>query len=80
MGQPGVDVLTHSGQDQPEEPAFAASGARLKQAKVKLLALDGTLGAGATVFVELPQVTIPGDEGMQAVVFLGIGVDDAAIG
>jgi hypothetical protein len=48
--------------------------------KVKFLAFDRTLGTGTTVFVELPQSTIPGDEGMQAEVVLGIGVNDAAIG
>ena len=40
----------------------------------------GALGAGAGILVALPEGAIPGDEGMQAVVFLGIGVDDAAIG
>jgi hypothetical protein len=47
--------------------------------EVPLLALDGTLGAGTSILMALPKVTIPGDEGMQAVVFLGIGVNDAAI-
>ena len=47
--------------------------------EVMLLAPDGTLGAGASILMALPKVTIPGDEGMQAIVFLGIGVNDAAV-
>jgi hypothetical protein len=30
VNQPGVDVLAHSGQDEPKEPTFTASSARLE--------------------------------------------------
>ena len=80
VDQPGSDVLTHSGQHDTKEPAVAACGARTEQLKVTFLALDRTLSTGATLGVKLPQVTIPRDEGVQAVVVLRIGVDDATVG
>ena len=52
----------------------------MKQAKVEFFALDRTLGARALVLMAVPEVTIPGNESVQAEVLLGIGVDDAAIG
>ena len=52
----------------------------MKQRKVELLTLDGTLSARALVLMAIPKVTIPGNEGVQAVVLLRIGVDDATIG
>ena len=80
MDDPGVDMLAHGSEHQAEEPAVAASGASLKQVEVILLPLDGALGAGAGIFVALPKVTIPWDEGMESVVLLGIGVEDPAVG
>ena len=80
MDQPGIDMLAHGGQHEPEEPAVTASGAGLKQEEVILLALDRAFGAGAGILVALPKVTIPGDEGMESVILLGIGVDDPAVG
>ena len=47
--------------------------------EVTLFALDGTLGARTSIHMALPKVTIPGDEGMQAIILLGIGVNDAAV-
>jgi hypothetical protein len=73
-------MLTHSGEHHAEEPTITASGARLEQTTVVLLALDGTLGTGTTLGVTLPEITIPGDKGVQAIVLLRIGVDNAAIG
>ena len=80
VDQPSIDMLTHSGQHDPEKPPIPTGGADLEQAEVVLLALDGTLGTGAALSVEVPKVGIPGDEGVQAVVALGIGVDNAAVG
>ena len=79
VNQPSDDVLAHSGEHHAEEPAVAASGASLEQGTVELLALDGTLGTGTTLCVTLPEIAVPGDQGMQAIVLLRIGIDDAAI-
>ena len=72
-------MLTHSGESQAEEPAVAARGTSLEQMKVVLFALDRAFGAGAHVLVALPESAFPGDESMESIVLLGIGVDDAAI-
>ncbi len=80
MDEPGVDVLAHSGQDDAKEPAVTASGARLEEEEVVLLALDRAFGTRACILVALPVCASSGDEGMQAIVLLGIGVDDTTIG
>ena len=51
----------------------------MQKTEVVLLALDGALGTRAGVLVRLPKVTISRDEGVQAIVLLWVGVDDAAI-
>ena len=73
-------MLAHGGQHHPEEPAVTAGSARLEQVEVILLPLDGALSAGAGILVALPRVAIPGDEGMESVILLGIGIDDPAVG
>ena len=80
VDQPSNDVLAHSGQHKPKKPAVTPGGADLEQVKVKLLALDGTLGARTGILMALPEITIPGDKGVQTVVLLGIGIDDPTIG
>ena len=80
VDQPSVNVLAHSSQHQAEEPSVTASSASMEKVKVILLALDGAFGAGAGILVTLPEVAISGDDGMETVVFLGIGVDDTTIG
>ena len=40
VDQPSGNVLAHGGQDQSEEPTFAASSECLKQVKVALFAFD----------------------------------------
>jgi hypothetical protein len=80
VDQPGNDVLAHGSQQDAEEPAIATGSAGLKQAEVNLLAFDGALGTGAAFGVTLPEVTISGDESMQAIVLLRIGVDNPAVG
>ena len=80
MDEPGVDVLAHGGQHEPEEPAITTSGAGLEQVEVILLPLDRAFSAGAGILMALPKVTIPGYEGMEAVVLLEVGIDDPAIG
>ena len=80
IDEPGIDVLAHSSQHDAEEPSVTAGGTRLEEREVVLFALDGTFGAGACILVGLPERAISGDEGVQAVVLVGIGVDDAAIG
>ena len=77
---PGINVLAHRGEHGAEKPTVSASGTGLKEHKVVLFAFDGAFGAGARIFVTLPERTVPGDEGMQAIVLLGVSVDDAAIG
>ena len=79
VNQPGIDVLTHSGQHEPEEPTVSASGADLQETAVKFLALDRALSTRASILVAQPQVAISGDDGMEAIVFLGIGVDDPTV-
>lgn len=79
MDEPGIDVLAHGGQHEPEEPTVTPGGAGLKQMEIVLLALDRAFGAGAGILMALPKVTIPGDEGMESVVLLRIGVDDSAV-
>jgi hypothetical protein len=73
-------VLTHSREHDAEEPAVAASGVSLKEMEIVLLAFDGAFGTGAGVFVEVPEVAVSGDERVEAIVLLGVGVDDAAVG
>ena len=73
-------MLAHSSQHEPEEPAVTAGGASLEQEEVILLALDRAFGAGASILMALPKVTVPGDESMESVILLGVGVDDAAVG
>ena len=80
IDEPGIDVLAHGGQDDAKEPAVTASSAGLEKQKVVLFALDRAFGAGAGIEMSLPEVAGSGDEGVQPVVLLGIGVDDAAIG
>ena len=80
IDEPGIDVLAHGGQDEAKEPAFTASGAGLEKQKVVFFAFDRAFGAGASIEVCLPEVAFSGDESMQTVVLLGIGVEDAAIG
>ena len=78
--QPSVNVLTTGSQDNPEEPAVATGGLSLKEMEVVFLAFDGAFGTSAGSLVAQPERTGSGDEGMEAVVDFGIGVDDAAIG
>ena len=52
----------------------------MKKVEVIILAFDGALGARPGILVAQPERTGSGDEGMEAVVDFGIGVDDAAIG
>ena len=73
-------MLTHSGKDDAEEPTVTASGASLKENKVVLFALNGAFGTRACLLVALPERTLPGDERMQAIVLLWVGIDDAAKG
>ena len=80
VGQPGIDMLAHGGQHQAKEPAIPASGLGLEQVEVVLFTFDGAFGAGAGIAVTVPEVTVSRDEGMEAIVFLGIGVDDPPIG
>ena len=79
VDQPGIDVLAHRGQHEPEKPAVPASGAGLEEEEVILLAFDRAFGAGAGVLMTLPKVAVPGDEGMESEVLFGIGVDDSAV-
>ena len=79
MDEPGIDVLAHSGQHDAKEPPVTSSGARLREKEVTLFAFDRAFGTGACILVALPESTLSGDEGVQAVVLLGIGIDDAAI-
>jgi hypothetical protein len=51
----------------------------LQETEVILLALDGALGTRARVLMGLPEVSISGDERVEAIVLRRIGVDDAAI-
>ncbi|NIN65005.1 MAG: hypothetical protein GTO63_09950, partial [Anaerolineae bacterium] len=67
-------------QEDAKEPAVTASGARLEEKKVVLFAFDRAFGARACILVYLPEGALSGDEGVQPIVLLGIGVDDAAIG
>jgi len=80
VGEPGINVLTAGGQDQPEEPVVATGGLGLKQVKVVLLAFDRAFGTGAGIAMSLPAGGVSRDKRMEAVVLFGIGVDDPAIG
>ncbi len=80
VSDPGVDVLAHCGEHHAEEPAVAAGGVRLQEVEVVLLAFDRAFGAGAGVLMALPEVAVSGDQGMEAIVLLGVGVDDATVG
>jgi hypothetical protein len=73
-------MLAHGSEHNPEEPAISASGAGFEEMEIVLLALDGAFGTGACVFVEIPECAIPGDESVEAIVLLGIGVEDTAVG
>jgi hypothetical protein len=73
-------MLTHSSEHQAKEPTVATSGACLQEREIKLLALDGALGTRASVLMRLPKVAISRDEGVKAIVFLRVGVDDASVG
>jgi hypothetical protein len=52
----------------------------LEEVEVVLFAFDGAFGTGASIPVTLPEVTVSGDESMEAVVVLGIGIDDPTVG
>ena len=80
MGQPSVDVLAHGGQDETKEPPVTASGFGCKQVEVVLLALDRTFGTGTGILMAMPQDRVSGNEGVEAVIFFGVGVDDPAVG
>ena len=73
-------MLAHSSQHDAEEPTVTTSGACLEEEEVVLFAFDRAFGAGAHILVTLPEVAFSGDEGMQSIVLLGIGVDDPTIG
>ena len=77
--EPGINVLTASGQDQAKEPTLPTSGFGLKQEVVILLAFDGAFGTGTSVAMGLEEVTVSGDKGMETIVLFGIGVNDATI-
>ena len=51
----------------------------MEESEVTLLALDGAFSTRAGILVRVPKVAISGDEGVQAIVLLWVGVDDAAI-
>jgi hypothetical protein len=51
----------------------------LEQVEVVLFAFDRAFGTGAGIAVSLPEGTISGDEGVEAIVFLGIGIDNSAV-
>ena len=72
-------MLAYGSQHDAEEPPVAASGTRLEEQEVVLFALDGTFGARACILVNLPEGTVSGDEGVEAIVLLGIGVEDTTI-
>jgi len=78
--EPGIDMLAHGGESKAEEPAVTARGTSLEQVKVVLFAFDRAFGTGAGVGVKLPKVTLSRDASVQAVILLGIGVDDSTIG
>ena len=80
MDEPGIDVLAHGSQHDAEEPTVTASSARLEEEEVVLFALDRAFGAGTHILVTLPEIAFSGDEGMQSIVLLGIGIDDPTIG
>ena len=81
MSKPDIDVLAHSDQHPAKEPTtVTASSTGLEEAKVILLAFEGSPGTGAGILMGLPKATIPRDAGVEVIVFLGIGVDDATIG
>ena len=80
MSKPSANVLAHGSEDDTEEPAVAASGAGFEEMEIVLLTLDGAFGTGAGVFVKVPEVAISGNQGVEAIVLLGVGVDDAAVG
>ena len=80
MSNPGTNVLAHGSEHDTEEPAVAASGVGLEEMEVVLLTLDRAFGTGAGVFVKVPENAISGDESVEAIVLLGIGVEDATVG
>ena len=73
-------MLTHSSQHEAKEPPVTASGTGLQESEVTLLALDGALSTRAGVLMRLPKIAVSWDEGVQAIVFLWVGVDDASVG
>jgi hypothetical protein len=52
----------------------------LEESEVILLALDGAFSTRAGVLMRLPKVAVSRDEGVQAIVLLWVGVDDATVG
>ena len=73
-------MLATGSQDDAEEPALPASGFGLKQVKVVLFAFDGAFGTRAGITMAMEKVAVSRDEGMKAVILLGIGIDDPTIG
>jgi len=80
VSQPGINVVTHNSQHHAKEPPVTASGAGLQESEVTLLALDGALSTRASVLMRLPKMAVSRDEGVQAIVLLWVGVDDASVG
>ena len=80
VSDPGADVLAHGGEHDAKEPTVAAGGASFAEMEVILLALDRAFGTGAGVFVEVPENAISGNQGVKAIVLLGVGVDDTTVG
>ena len=72
-------MLAHSSEHDAKEPAVTSSGTCLEEEEVSFFALDRAFSTGTSILVALPERAISGDEGVQAVVLLGIGIDDAAV-
>jgi hypothetical protein len=51
----------------------------LEQVKIVLFAFNGAFGARTGITVALPEGSIAGEEGVEAVVFMRVGIDDPAI-
>lgn len=73
-------MLSHGRQNDPEEPTVSASGLGLEQVKIVLFTFDRAFSTGAGIAVTLPEIAVSGDQGMEAVVVLGIGIDDPTVG
>lgn len=80
MEQPGINVLAHRGQHDAEKPTVPTSSFGVEQVKVILFAFDGAFGTRAGIAVTLPEVRVSGDEGVEAVVLFGVGIDDPTVG